>query len=224
MATNAGQFSKSVVTTAGKEMIVQAQNSHTLTFTRVALGDGTLADGEDMLALTAIKSEKLSANISSFSDGGNGQFTLQFNVNNSTLATGFWHREIGVMAKIDDEDEQLYAYCYAGTAASFLYDNTTPIQERIVNLDVIVGDATNVTVEIDGSIVYPTRAETEALIATHDDSYESHKDVYGMFLRQKETAYAVGDMVYLPTLGAKFYLECTTAGTTSSSSLSVGGV
>lgn len=164
MATNAGQFSKSVVTTAGKEMIVQAQNGHTLTFTRVALGDGTLAEGEDMLALAAVKSERLSADISSFVDKGNGQFQLKFNVNNSTLTTGFWHREIGVMAKIDDGDETLYAYSYAGAAATFLYDNTTPIQERLVNIDVLIGNATNVTVVIDGSVVYLTRQDVEMIL------------------------------------------------------------
>jgi hypothetical protein len=177
MATNAGQFSKSVVTTAGKEMIVQAQNGHTLTFTRVALGDGTLAEGEDMLALTAIKSEKLSANISSFLDKGNGQYQLKFSVNNTTLDTGFWHREIGVMAKIDDGDEELYAYSYAGAAANFLYDKTTPVQERFVNIDVLIGSATDVTVVIDGSVIYPTRAETETMIQTHNESQTAHADI-----------------------------------------------
>lgn len=219
MATNAGQFSKSVVTTAGKEMIVQAQNGHTLTFTRVALGDGTLAEGEDMLALTAIKSEKLSANISSFLDKGNGQFQLKFNVNNTTLDTGFWHREIGVMAKIDDGEEELYAYSYAGAAANFLYDKTTPAQERFVNIDVLIGSATDVTVVIDGSVIYPTRAETEAMIQTHNDDAESHKDVYGRFIRQRQTDYELKDVVYLPSLGAKLYLECTTPGTTDSGDL-----
>lgn len=219
MATNAGQFSKSVVTTAGKEMIVQAQNDHTLVFTRVALGDGTLAEGEDMLALTAIKSEKLSANISSFLDKGNGQYQLKFNVNNTTLDTGFWHREIGVMAKIDDGDEELYAYSYAGTAANFLYDKTTPVQERFVNIDVLIGSATDVTVVIDGSVIYPTRAETETMIQTHNDDAESHKDVYGRFIRQRQTDYELKDVVYLPSLGAKLYLECTTPGTTSANDL-----
>ena len=221
MATNAGQFSKSVVTTAGKEMIVQAQNGHTLTFTRVALGDGTLAEGEDMLALTAIKSEKLSANISSFLDKGNGQYQLKFNVNNTTLDTGFWHREIGVMAKIDDGDEELYAYSYAGAAANFLYDKTTPVQERFVNIDVLIGSATDVTVVIDGSVVYPSREETEAMIQTHNDDAESHKDVYGRFIRQRHTTYALKDVVYLPSLGAKWYLECTSPGTTPNTDLTV---
>lgn len=221
MATNAGQFSKSVVTTAGKEMIVQAQNGHTLTFTRVALGDGTLAEGEDMLTLAAVKSEKLSANISSFLDKGNGQYQLKFNVNNTTLDTGFWHREIGVMAKIDDGEEELYAYSYAGAAANFLYDKTTPVQERLVNIDVLIGSASDITVEIDGSVVYLTRAEVAALISEHNESAESHKDVYGKFLRQRETAYALKDVVYLPSLGAKFYLECTTSGTTPNTDLTV---
>lgn len=43
MAT--GQFSKVLVTATGKEMIAQSQSGKTLTFTRVALGDGLVVDG-----------------------------------------------------------------------------------------------------------------------------------------------------------------------------------
>ncbi|MGN1049756.1 MAG: hypothetical protein ACI4P9_04430 [Selenomonadaceae bacterium] len=39
------------------------------------------------------------------------------------------------------------------------------------------------------------------------------------FLRQPSTAYAVGAVVYLPSIGAGLYLECTTAGTTDSGDL-----
>jgi hypothetical protein len=59
-------------------MIVDSQGGSTLTFTRVALGDGVLAQGQDQSALTAIISEKLSANISSYTDNEDGTFSLIF--------------------------------------------------------------------------------------------------------------------------------------------------
>ncbi len=177
MAEKAGQFSKSVVTQLGKGMIVESQNGKILSFTRVALGDGLIEDGEDIEKLTSIKKEKLSCPIRSFVDKGNGQFALQFEVSNAALEKGFWHREIGVMAKIGAGAEQLYAYSYAGTAASFLYDKTTPIQERIVKIDVVVGNTENLTVVIDSSIIHPTMAEVDARLTEHNESPNAHQDI-----------------------------------------------
>ena len=177
MAEKAGQFSKSVVTQLGKGMIVESQNGKILSFTRVALGDGLIEDGEDIEKLTSIKKERLSCPIRSFVDKGNGQFALQFEVSNAALEKGFWHREIGVMAKTGAGAEQLYAYSYAGTAASFLYDKTTPIQERIVKIDVVVGNTENLTVVIDSSIIHPTMAEVDARLTEHNESPNAHQDI-----------------------------------------------
>lgn len=177
MTEKAGQFSKSVVTQLGKRMIVESQNGKMLSFTRVVLGDGLIEDGEDPEKLTAIKKERLSCPIRSFVDKGDGEFALQFEVSNTMLEKGFWHREIGVMAKIGAGAEQLYAYSYAGTAASFLYDKTTPIQERIVKIDVVVGNTENLTVVIDSSIIHPTMAEVDACLTEHNKAPDAHADI-----------------------------------------------
>ncbi len=42
--------------------------------------------------------------------------------------------------------------------------------------------------------------------------------------RQPSTAYTVGQIAYHASLPTGYYLECTTAGTTSSGDLSIGGV
>lgn len=212
-------FPDTLLTTAGRQMIVDSQGGSTLTFTRVALGDGVLAQGQDQSALTAIISEKLSANISSYTDNEDGTFSLIFSVNNSTLDVGFMHREIGIMAKVDDGEEQLYAYTNAGTAATFLYDKTTPIQERVVRIDFVVGSAENLSVEIDGSVVYPTRGEVQQMIGAHDSSAASHADL--LHLRKPSTEYAVGDIAYSALLPSWAYLECTVGGTTDSGDLPV---
>lgn len=220
MAEKAGQFSKSVVTQLGRGMIVESQNGKILSFTRVALGDGLIEDGEDIEKLTSIKKERLSCPIRSFVDKGNGQFALQFEVSNTALEKGFWHREIGVMAKIGADAEQLYAYSYAGTAASFLYDKTTPIQERIVKIDVVVGNTENLTVVIDSSIIHPTMAEVEACLVEHNKARDAHPDLRalianaGIAILQRNKTYAVGDIAYHKALPSWARLECVKAGTT----------
>lgn len=219
MAEKAGQFSKSVVTQLGKGMIVESQNGKILSFTRVALGDGLIEDGEDIEKLTLIKKERLSCPIRSFVDKGNGQFTLQFEVSNTALEKGFWHREIGVMAKIGASAEQLYAYSYAGIAASFLYDKTTLIQERLVKIDVVVGNTENLTVVIDSSIIHPTMAEVGARLDEHNKAPDAHADIRtaisnaSIAILQRSRTYQVGDIAYHKALPSWARLECVKAGT-----------
>ena len=170
MSINTGMFPDTIITNAGKQMIVESQNGATLKFTRVALGDGVLGDNEDEMELTALKNEKLSVNISSFKDLGTGQFTLTFTIDNSQVEKGFWHREIGIMASVDGGTEKLYAYTNAGSAASFLYDKTTPVQARTVKIDFVVGSAENVEVVVDKSIVYATQND----LSEHDADEDAH--------------------------------------------------
>ncbi len=175
---NTGQFSKVIVTTAGKEMIAKSQNGQTLTFTRVTLGDGLITNEDDPINFIKVKNERLSAPIAKYTDRGNGQFELQFRVSNKEVETGFWHREIGVMAKIDEGPEQLYAYTTAGNKASFLYDKTTPIEERIVNIAFVIGNAQNVQVIVNSSIIYVTLEDMEEALDTHNTSSDSHTKAF----------------------------------------------
>ena len=241
---NTGQFSKVIVTTVGKEMIAKSQNGQTLTFTRVALGDGLIANEDDPINFIKIKNERLSAPIAKYTDRGNGQFELQFRVSNKEVETGFWHREIGVMAKIDEGPEQLYAYTTAGNKASFLYDKTTPIEERIVNIAFVIGNAQNVQVIVNSSIIYVTLEDMEEALDTHNSNIDSHEEAFtkhnddetahenlvnmlkeiiensGINILKRKKSYNVGDIAYSTKitstthLASKLYLECIQAGTT----------
>ena len=172
-----GQFSACIVTNIGKEMIAKSQNGQTLTFTRVALGDGLIDDDDDILSFKKVKNERLSANIAKWVDKQNGQFQIQFRVSNQEIETGFWQREIGIMAKIDGGEEQLYAYATSGNGADFLYDKTTPIDERIVNIDFVIGNAENVQVIVNGSIIYATIEDLENAIDEHNANENAHDNL-----------------------------------------------
>ena len=171
---NTGQFAKTIVTDVGKDMIAKSQNGQTLTFSRVALGDGLVGEEEDVTKFTAVKNERLSLPIAKYSNLGNGQFQIQFRLTNSQVESGFWHREIGIMAKIDNGQEQLYAYTTAGNKASFIYDKTTPVEERIVNVNFVIGNAQNLA---------------------HNAADDAHKDFTGA------TAEAAGKRGMVPAPG-----------------------
>lgn len=148
-----------------------------MTFTRVALGDGLIDDDDDILSFTKVKNERLSANIAKWVDKQNGQFQIQFRVSNQEVEIGFWQREIGIMAKIDGGEEQLYAYATSGNGADFLYDKTTPIDERIVNIDFVIGNAENVQVIVNGSIIYATIEDLENAIDEHNADENAHDNL-----------------------------------------------
>ena len=175
---NTGQFAKVIVTDTGKDMIAKSQNGQTLTFSRVALGDGLVGEEEDVTKFTAVKNERLSLPIAKYSNLGNGQFEIQFRLTNSQVESGFWHREIGIMAKIDNGQEQLYAYTTAGNKASFIYDKTTPVEERIVNVTFVIGNAQNIEVIINSSVIYATIEDLEEALDTHDAGEEAHEAAF----------------------------------------------
>lgn len=175
---NTGQFAKTIVTDVGKDMIAKSQNGQTLTFSRVALGDGLVGEEEDVTKFTAVKNERLSLPIAKYSNLGNGQFQIQFRLTNSQVESGFWHREIGIMAKIDNGQEQLYAYTTAGNKASFIYDKTTPVEERIVNVNFVIGNAQNLEVIINSSVIYATIEDLEEALDAHDAGTDAHEPAF----------------------------------------------
>lgn len=176
MANKTGDFDVLKLTNAGRDMLTQGRAGHVLTFTKVVIGDGT-ATGSAIDSLTAIKSPKLTLPIAKSENVHAGQMRLQFRVSNSLVNTSFYFREIGLMAKIDDGQEKLYAYTTCGDKAKLVYDKTYPIQEKIINIDTVTDNAVNVKVILDLSIMYATKKDIVDMIKPHKELAElDHPD------------------------------------------------
>lgn len=176
MPNKTGDFLPLQLTNIGRDMLTQGRAGHVLTFTKVAIGEGT-ATGTAVDSLTALKSHKLYLPIAKNETVHAGQMRLQFRVNNKVVTTGFYFREIGLYAKVDNGTEQLYAYTTCGDKARMLYDNTYPIQERVINIDTVTDNAVNVKVILDWSIVYATKKDIVDSIKPHKELAElDHPD------------------------------------------------
>lgn len=176
MPNKTGDFLPLQLTNIGRDMLTQGRAGHVLTFTKVAIGEGT-ATGTTVDSLTALKSHKLYLPIAKNETVHAGQMRLQFRVNNKVVTTGFYFREIGLYAKVDNGTEQLYAYTTCGDKARMLYDNTYPIQERVINIDTVTDNAVNVKVILDWSIVYATKKDIVDAIKPHKELEElDHPD------------------------------------------------
>lgn len=171
MANKTGDFDVLKLTNAGRDMLTQGRAGHVLTFTKVVIGDGT-ATGSAIDSLTAVKSPKLTLPIAKSETVHAGQMRLQFRVSNSLVNTSFYFREIGLMAKIDDGQEKLYAYTTCGDKAKLVYDKTYPIQEKIINIDTVTDNAVNVKVILDLSIMYATKKDIVDMIKPHKELTE----------------------------------------------------
>lgn len=148
------KFPNLTFTSQGTQMLVQAQNSHTLTFTCGKLGSGVLADSDDISKFTDLKSPKMTLPIVSADDSNPEKIVLTFDTSNSELEQGFVSREIGIFAKLDNGSETLYAYSNAGNNYDYIPSKDTPSDENRLVVNLIVSSSANINVLVDGSIVY----------------------------------------------------------------------
>lgn len=175
------KFANLTFTSQGTQMLVQAQNSHTLTFTCGKLGSGVLADTDDISKFTDLKSPKMTLPIVSVDDSNKEKLVLTFDTSNTELEEGFVSREIGIFAKLDNGSETLYAYSNAGNNYDYIPSKDTPSDENRLVVNLVVSSSANISVQIDKSIVYTHKSDVEQMIATHDASDTAHENRFKLF-------------------------------------------
>ena len=175
------KFANLTFTSQGTQMLVQAQNSHTLTFTCGKLGSGVLTDTDDISKFTDLKSPKMTLPIVSVDDSNEEKLVLTFDTSNTELEEGFVSREIGIFAKLDNGSEALYAYSNAGNNYDYIPSKDTPSDENRLVVNLVVSSSANISVQIDKSIVYTHKSDVEEMIATHDASDTAHETRFKLF-------------------------------------------
>lgn len=172
------QFQNMIITRAGLDMIAQSQAGGTLIFTKGKLGDGQIGD-QSIPDLTDLINAKMSVELSSVTAKTEGHVEVRFIVDNTDLDVGFFVREVGIFAKVNDEGvEKLYGYANAGNYTNYLADKTVPIDSIITKIDLVVGNASNVAFTTDKSIVYVTLEDMENALNAHDDNADAHKPAF----------------------------------------------
>jgi len=169
------KYYKYNLTSAGINMIGLSQGSGAaLTFTGIQIGDGQLADGDDIKTFTALKNPLLLLPVSECKQTSNGKVTITAVVDNSNVTSGFFAREIGVMAKVGTGATQLYYYAYAGNYCDYYADKNTPIEDTKIIIELTIGSVENVTAVVDSTVLYATKAELSA----HMTDPAAHKPLF----------------------------------------------
>lgn len=170
------KFPSLTFTQKGLQMLVQAQNSHTLTFTCGKLGSGILADSDDISSFTDLKAAKMTLPIVKADDSNKEKLVLTFNTSNTSLAEGFVARELGIFAKLDSGTETLYAYSNAGNNYDYIPSKDSPSDENRLVVSLMTSSTASIAFTIDGSIVYAHMSDVTEAIAKHNANETAHSN------------------------------------------------
>lgn len=152
-------FGGMTLTNKGLALLGKAQAGTQLTYTRIAVGDGSLS-GQSIPALNALISQKKSLTITRVQPQPPNKVAVRATLSNTGITTGFYWREVGLFAQDPDVGEILYAYANAGATADYIPPGGgTDVIEKEFNVIVGVGTASNITVTIDDSLVYVNKAD-----------------------------------------------------------------
>ena len=152
------------VTDAGLALTAQAlAGGQAITFTALQMGSGSYTGG-DLSQATELLQLEHELELTSVMRSGN-QVTVKATLAFRTVLTGFTWREIGLMAQNPAGGEDiLYAYGYAGDQSDYIPGaSEATLNERVIQLTVLVAEAAEVTAVVDGSVIYAEYSDLEAL-------------------------------------------------------------
>lgn len=161
-------YGQMVLTTQGQALYAKAQSGTQLNFTRMQLGSGQLASGQDPSTLTALITPIGYFNINSKTTSGNTA-SIKGLFDNSSLNSSTYSCELGLFATDPTLGEILYAYANAGSQG----DNIPPISNgpfsKQYQVNVTVGNATSVTITVPAGTYIP-ESEKGVSVATLDST------------------------------------------------------
>lgn len=146
-------FPKMTLTNAGQALQTKVLAGETLTFTRIALGDGQL-NGQPIAPLTALISQKATVEVDSVRVVNTSTAQVAGFFSNADISTGFWWRETGVFAQDPDMGEILYGYTNAGDAGDYIPTVADTRVEKYIYCSIAVASATTVDITIPSSDTY----------------------------------------------------------------------
>lgn len=146
-------FPKMTLTNAGQALQTKVLAGETLTFTRIALGDGQL-NGQPIAPLTALISQKATVEVDSVRVVNTSTAQVAGFFSNADISTGFWWRETGVFAQDPDVGEILYGYTNAGDAGDYIPTAADTRIEKYIYCSIAVANADTVNITIPSSDTY----------------------------------------------------------------------
>ena len=159
-----------ITTMAGTNATAEANASkQALIFTKVVIGAGD--PPASIARATGLTDKRLELPITKSAKSGDGQFTVQAYLSNANLGTGFYAREIGLMAKVGESGQEvLFSYTNGGSYVDYIPDKTTPMDSYIFTITTVIGNAEKVQ-----AIVQDNGYATIHDLEGHNKSTNAHR-------------------------------------------------
>ena len=149
------KFNGFILTEKGRELLAKGLAGETITFTKMAIGDGTSLTSER--ERTELVNQITTLPILNINVKRNGTCEINALLTNKSVTTGFYIKELGIFAHGNDNVEILYAY-NTSTSPDFVPPFSVNNVVEIEYVDTIIVDqVANVTAVIDPSITYITK-------------------------------------------------------------------
>ncbi|MDO4720484.1 MAG: phage tail protein [Peptostreptococcaceae bacterium] len=151
------QFGETVLTKKGLLLEAKVHAGTKLEFTKAKVGDGILDDIDRIFDMTDLISFKKEFPINSVTaNAGKTSATVEVIINNKNIDEGFILREVGIYANDPDEGEILYAVRNSGVQGDYLPEASVSHVDLIMSLTMAVGNAENVLIQYDDSLLFVT--------------------------------------------------------------------
>lgn len=147
------EFKRVVITRNGQALMAKLMSgTGTVEFTKIGVSSTTYTDAQ-LETLTSLSGVKQTAPITNISRNNNVSVTVEGAVSNEDLTVGYYMQTIGLYAKDPDAGEILYAVTNASVAGYMPpFNNRTPSGAQF-KLTTTVGNASNVSLQVDPSAV-----------------------------------------------------------------------
>ncbi|MBF1757616.1 MAG: phage tail protein [Veillonella sp.] len=174
-----------ITTMAGTNATAEANASkQALIFTKIVIGAGD--PPASIARATSLTDKRLELAITKSSKSGDGQFTVRASLSNATLETGFYAREIGLMAKVGESGQEiLFSYTNGGSYVDYIPDKTTPMDSYTFTITTVIGNAEKVEALIQDN-GYATIRDLE----DHNKATNAHQDEFNKKLDITSNQYA----------------------------------
>ena len=162
-----------ITTMAGTNATAEANASkQALIFTKIVIGAGD--PPASIARATSLTDKRLELAITKSTKSGDGQFTVRASLSNATLETGFYAREIGLMAKVGESGREiLFSYTNGGSYVDYIPDKTTPMDSYTFTVTTVIGNAEKVQ-----AIVQDNGYATVRDLEDHNRDTNAHQDAF----------------------------------------------
>lgn len=156
-------FEKVYITKQGALLAAKTLQGKKIQFDHAEIGSGNLSgNAADKTALTT---KVLECPIEETKITGDTQASVSFIFKNTDARSAFYFREIGLFAiDPDTKAKVLYAYANAGSNAEYINNSIAEKIEKHIQINVIVDNASNVTITLDSTQIYVTEKELQEAI------------------------------------------------------------